>query len=184
MSMTETLDELQALEQEVAAELEAELAAPKITAAEVGGLDDLDDLLSESLSLRNERGAGKSLRQQLERAQSKEERNAIEATLRAWESRHEWETLANCALFHEQICQCGKTHKHFVGMYYHQKHRRDPYTQRWVAAVQNLTGVAEIAISASVPNRTMIERKFTPVCPECAAGLGFDLSKAEEPWKC
>ena len=81
MSMQQTLTKLQSLEQEIQAELDAELMAPKVTATEVQGLDDLDDLLSESLALRNERGAGKSLREQMNRAASKEERLEIEATL-------------------------------------------------------------------------------------------------------
>ena len=184
MSMQQTLTELQSLmEQEIQAELDAELMAPKVTATEVQGLDDLDDLLSESLALRNERGAGKSLREQMNRAASKEERLEIEATLRAWESRHEWETLANCALFHRQVCACGYEHTHFAGMYYHQKHRSDKHAQRWVSAVQNLTGVVELAADAKVPNRTMVEVRNTPICAKCAERMGFDMHNTEEPWK-
>lgn len=182
MSMQQTLDELKAIEAEIADELDAELGLTK-TAAEVSTLDDLDQLLNESVMLRNEKGAGKALRAQMERAQTREEALEIEATLRAWESRHEWETLANCALFHRQICACGAEHTHFAGMYYHQKHRQDRHAQRWVAAVQNLTGTATLAANASVPNRTMIETKHTPMCPACAARSGFDMTKCEEPWK-
>lgn len=180
--MQAVMTELKALEREIADELDAELGLTA-TAKDVKTLDDLDDLLNESLALRNEKGAGKALRAQLDRAKSREEAQEIEAALRGWEARHEWETLANCALFHRQVCACGHEHTHFAGMYYHQKHRRDIHAQRWVAAVQNLTGVVELAADAKVPNRTMMETKHTPVCPACASVMGFDLSKTEEPWK-
>lgn len=182
MTMQQTLTELRAIEAEVTMELDAELGLTA-TAKSVSTLDDLELLLTESLALRNERGAGKSLREQLNRAKTKEEAREIELTLQAWESRHVWETLANCALFHKQVCACGAEHTHFAGMYYHQKHRQDPHSQRWVAAVQNLTGVVEFATLASVPNRTMVEARHTPICPECASRSGFDITRAEEPWK-
>lgn len=178
-----TSEELRALEAEIDAELAIEQAAPAIVAADVKTLDDLDDLLAESMSLREERHAGKSLREKLAKAKDSIERAELELAVRAWEAKYEWETKAECVVFHQQHCACGSVHTHLAGVYFHQKHRTDSHAQRWINSTDNVARALE-AQAGDLPKQSYFEIKRVPVCVDCATSQGYPmLGFPGVPWK-
>lgn len=156
-----------------------------IVASQVKTLDDLDQLLAESIELRDDADSGAMYRKQLAKGgMSKEEKLLIEQKLQEWESRREWETTANVALFRHTTCACGNEHHHFVGLYYRQVHRTLRTGKRLVAAKHQLTDMVRCADSTNIPNETLKETRFTPICEACAFTAGFDVRGAKEvEWK-
>jgi len=100
--------------------------------------------------------------------------------LQEWESRREWETVANVALFRYTTCSCGAWHKHFVGLYYRQVHRTLKTAKRLVAAKQQLNDVVIEAQAALVPNEVLHETRTTAMCCACAQSKGFNLFQSKE----
>ncbi len=144
-------------------------------AAAVKDLDDLDALMAESIALREEDNAGKAYRELLKRGgMSKEDRRDIEAKLQEWESKREWQTLANVALFRVVTCACGQVHTVFGGMYYRQKHRTQITTTRLVAA--KIAANGEAKPDAAPANEVIHEEIAVPMCAVCASAHGFQLS--------
>lgn len=175
--------ELKDLDAEITAELAMEASAPAIVAADVKTLDDLDDLLAESMSLREERHSGKSLREKLAKAKTAEDREELELAVRAWEAKYEWETKAECVVFHQQQCLCGSVHTHLAGVYFHQKHRTDPYAQRWINSTDNIAKALE-AQAGELPKQSYVEVKRVPVCADCAMDQGYPMMLFPGvPWK-
>lgn len=180
--MKTTIDELRALNDEIDAELVVEAAAPAVTADDVKTLDDLDDLLAESMVLKEERHAGKGLRERLAKAKDQAEVQEIELMLRAWEAKYEWETQAECVVFHQQHCTCGSVHTHLAGVYFHQKHRQDKHAQRWINSTDNVAKV--LTDSPDLPKNSYFEVKRVPVCADCAQSQGFPMMVFPGvPWK-
>lgn len=175
--------ELQELNAEIEAELPVEFAAPAIVAAEVKTLGDLDDLLAESMTLREDRNAGKGLREKLARAKDHAEAQETELLLRAWEAKYEWRTKAECVVFHQQQCTCGSVHTHMAGVYFHQTHRSDPHAQRWISASDNIAKALENGHS-DLEKQSYFEAKYVTVCADCAQSQGYPMMLFPGvPWK-
>lgn len=152
-----------------------------ITAKQVSSLDDLDTLLQESIAIRDDADNGALYRKQIAKGgMTKEELAHIEWKLQEWESRREWETVANVALFRQTTCECGAIHEHFVGLYYRQNHRTMKTAKRLVAAKQNLNDVVVTAQLAAVPNEAIHETRHAAMCCYCARMKGFDLTTSKE----
>ena len=176
MNSDEFFDTLAEVEQEAVEQEER-----TIVASEVKDLEDLDSLLKESLEIQSSKSDGERYRQQLKRGgMSKEETALIEQKLQEWESRREWQTVANVALFRNTTCSCGNWHSHFVGLYYRQVHRTLPNTKRLVAAKQNLNDVVVTAEIATIPNEVLHETRETSMCAACAISKGFNIYQSKE----
>ena len=156
-----------------------------IVASQVKTLDDLDLLLAESIELRDDADSGAVYRKQLAKGgMTKEEKLLIEQKLQEWESRREWETVANVALFRHTTCACGAVHNHFVGLYYRQVHRTLKSGKRIVAAKHQLNDMRRCADTDAIPNETLKETRFAAICEACAFAAGFDVRGAKEvEWK-
>lgn len=152
-----------------------------ITAKQVKTIDDLDQLLSESIAIQDDKDNGALYRKQIAKGNlTKEELAYIEFKLQEWESRREWETVANVALFRYTTCECGAWHKHFVGLYYRQNHRTTKTAKRLVAAKQNLNDIIVTAQIATIPNEVLHETRTTAICASCAVSKGFNLYQSKE----
>ena len=171
-TLASNFDDLEELAQE---------SARTITAKQVKTIDDLDQLLSESIAIQDDKDNGALYRKQIAKGGlTKEELAHIEFKLQEWESRREWETVANVALFRYTTCECGAWHKHFVGLYYRQNHRTMKTAKRLVAAKQNLNDVVVTAQLASVPNEVIHETRHAAMCEACAGAKGFNLFQSKE----
>ena len=175
--------ELKALSDEIEAELVMEQATPAIVAADVKTLDDLDDLLAESMSLQDERKSGKSLRDRLAKTRDDAERLEIEQTLRIWEAKYEWSTTAECLVIHRDVCSCGHCHEHFGGVYLEQQHRTDPHAKRWLNSADAIIKAIEGFVQG-LPKRVFMQDRPVPVCQRCAMGQGWNVLQvtAGVPW--
>ena len=155
-----------------------ELLAESVKAPGAGSapLPSLDDLLSESLGSVKETAAAAAARKRLARGGlSQAEREADAQRIREWEAKHEWEDVANVALFRVYECGCGSSYKIFEGMYRRQLHRHLKHgAQRHLAC--------ELA-DAKLPNETAIRTSEVEVCGKCLASKGWDLTNAAE-WEC
>lgn len=167
----------QEAQRELNALLEEAIAAPNDEGDEVaaeqeaGELDDLDQLLEESMAPMRAKQETKAFRDQLARGGlSKAERLAIEAKVREWEARVEWEPQANVALFFEQRCKCGQVSLMFGGLLERQIHRRVKSTQRWVSTTVN---------RLKLPNEIAMQELPTPMCFVCCDGKGYDWGTAK-----
>jgi hypothetical protein len=152
-----------------------------IVASQVKTLDDLDQLLSESIAIRDDADNGALYRKQLAKGgMTKEEKALIEWKLQEWESRREWETVANVALVRFTTCACGADHIHFVGLYYRQVHRTLKTGKRLVAAKQRLNDVVVPAEVATIPNEVLHENRTSTFCPSCLVSKGFNVFQSKE----
>jgi hypothetical protein len=146
-------------EQEAEAEAEAD-----------NGLPDLDDLLKESVTARNDNIAAKAAKDRLKRGgQSTRERLEDLQRLAAWEAAHEWEAKANVAHFGVQVCACGATHSLFFGLMERQTHRHLRTTQRWVKVDTT---------KAALPNEVVYRTSKAAMCQLCCTEKGWSWSTA------
>lgn len=152
-----------------------ELDALLQTQAELLGIeDDLDSLLSESIALRDEAAATKGLREKLKRGGlAAAERAEIEASIRDWEARREWDTIANVAVWEKHECQCGGVNMYFSHVMHKQQHKEQSVI-RYVATDKVLL---------DLPNLVAVQGMTTPMCPGCADREGFDLTKESLQWE-
>lgn len=131
---------------------------------------DLDNLLSESLSLSREAKEAKEARLRRKAGwQTPAEKAEDDARLHRWEMANEWKAVANVGLFHRYTCTCGASHTIFEGIMHRQEHRHMKFSMRWQAAEASL---------AALPTETAVRVTAVPVCSSCAASRGFDLAKA------
>lgn len=143
----------------------------------------LDALLAESMEAVGKDKKAKQARDRLKRKDlGAEEREDLEALVREWEARKEWKTLAHVAVFHHQQCTCGAVHKHFSHMMYHQQHRTDKHAQRWIRATAFADTTTQQELEG-LPNKVAFQHTVVPVCEDCAAEAGFDLSHADVSWE-
>jgi hypothetical protein len=145
-------------------------------------MDELEDLLAESVSLHQESRKGIHLRKELARAKSVEERAALQAKIRSWEDAYEWKSLAHCALVEVTTCACVSVTKTFGGYFYHQVHRTTPNTQRWVRTDDSGQRF-EPSFQNKLKKQVLIKETLVTVCPNCLHDLGFDLTKGEHLWE-
>lgn len=160
-------------------ELARESMAPRITFRDVKTLDDLDDLLQESLEYASDKDAGETLRRQLKKGGiSRQEAQELEFKIQEWELRREWKLLANVAVFHESTCAtCGGVHQHFVGMYYEQEHRTSAIKRLVLARTAPTSDMSPV--KEEVGKRILLQPKVTEICSECATEAGFDWADAQ-----
>lgn len=94
----------------------------------------LEDLLSESMGLKEQHEAERELRKKQARGNlPKAEYDANAALLRKWELKREWEATANVLVFQRQRCgTCGSYHNFFEGKFELHTHRRLANTTRTI----------------------------------------------------
>ncbi len=132
--------------------------------------DDLDALLNESTALVQESRLARAVKDRLKRGgQSARERAEDEARLAAWQAKHEWEAVGNCALFNRFACACGEVRDVFAGLMLHERHRHVRTGFRWRAVE---------ASQANLPNEVAVREHATPICFTCAPTKGWDMAKA------
>jgi hypothetical protein len=156
-------------------ELDALLAESKAAAkkkpapADIG---DLDDLLAESISLRDEEVATKANRERLKRQNlSSDERKEIEAKVREWEARNLWTPVATVAVFDRVTCTCGCYTEAFSHLMHKQTHKSDPTLTRMVITDTTLEGK---------PRMVALQHFDVELCGECGLEKGWDLDNAVE----
>lgn len=142
---------------------------------EIDGLLDLDDLLTESVSLAKQAGAGKGYRKSLQQAvsakASSDEIDLIRAKIAEWEAAQEWNTKGTCILITTQVCACGSKTEMFGGLYLHQTHKTIATAQRWTSLVK---GQKE---PKGLPKHVIRRDVKVPACIQCAKSLhGFDFN--------
>jgi hypothetical protein len=151
---------------------ELEQESPAQPAPEV---DPLEALLAESLKSRDDKLAAKAARDRIKRGGlNSTEKIETEALIREWELRHEWEVVANVALFERQECHCGVNRTVFVTLLSRQVHRHmKDKPQRWTRTDKALT---------ALPNEVKVRVKAVEICDVCAEGKGWNLQQATE-WR-
>lgn len=123
-------------------------------------LDPLDELLAESLAPIKAKMELKNLRAQLARTVSARERLEIEAKVREWEARVEWDSQATVALFTRQACMsCCSVTATFSGLLTRQQHRVQKTSMRWVSTT---------APDGKLPRETAYREQASPMCYLCA----------------
>lgn len=133
-------------------------------------VDVLQALLEESLGPVRAAREVKAAREKLARGGlTKAERLDTEQRIREWEAKVEWRAIANCALFTQQICQCGTQTTVFSGLLERQVHRTKAATQRWIAVTTS---------KLDLENEVAVQDHSVGVCASCASPKGFNLSKA------
>jgi hypothetical protein len=149
---------------------ESKAAAKKKPAA--ADLGELDDLLKESISLRDEEVATKLNRERLKRQNlSSDERREIESKVREWEARNLWNPVATVAVFDRTYCACGCYVQTFSHLMHKQMHKTDPTLSRMVMTDTTLEGK---------PRMVAFQDFEVELCDECAAEKGWDLENAVE----
>lgn len=134
-------------------------------------LTDLDDLLSESIAIRDEATANSSNREKLKRANlGREEREAIEAKVREWESRNVWTPVATVAVFERVTCSCEFYVDAFSHMMQEQRHKTQAATTRFIRTDEVVTGL---------PKKLVYQHAEVEICAECASSKGWEINELE-----
>lgn len=139
---------------------------PKASAPVPVILDELQDLLDESLALKQEEAAIKFLREKQKRGGgTAQERAEDEARIREWEARREWDTKANVAVFEVRECSCGTVETIYSHLMHWQQHK-EKRISRSVRAHQQI---------AALPNMIAKQQVKVDCCSKCAELKGWDL---------
>jgi hypothetical protein len=131
-------------------------------------LDDLDALLDESMQIKAEEAHVKFLRERTKRggltaAQAKED----EARIREWEAKREWEIKANVGVWEVRECSCGaEPETVWVGLMHFRQHREKKISSQ-VRATEQI---------ASLPNMIAKQTVKVDCCKVCAGAKGWDLN--------
>lgn len=160
-SLEQANDEAEAVSREQA---DGEAAGEPLAVDE--GFDELEALLQESLQPVREKQALRANREKLARGGlSANERKEIEAKVREWEARLEWDNEANVALFHRQTCsKCELTWTTFSTLLLRQSHKTKADTQRWIASSVEL---------AALPNEVAFRDQTVGMCWNCCDSRGY-----------
>lgn len=144
-----------------------------VNTANPADLPSLEDLLSESILVSRETSAAKAAKARLAKGNGDlATREADAARVAAWQAAHEWEAVANVALFHQYQCACGKTSTILEGLYRRETHRHLKHgAQRHIACE---------SAKADLPNEAAIRLTEVPTCGECMISKGWDLADAVE----
>jgi hypothetical protein len=135
-------------------------------------LMDLDDLLTESLAIRDEAQATAGMREKLKRSNlSGDERREIEAKVREWEARNLWNPVATVIVFERVICSCGCYYETFSHMMNKQAHKHNRDTTRLIIAD---------TINDKLPKMKAFQVQDVDICTECSTEKGWDLESMEE----
>lgn len=133
-------------------------------------LSSLDDLLSESLAIRDEAQATKAMREKLKRGgMPAAERAEIEAKVREWEARKEWLPVATVAVFEHMSCDCGYFSETFSHVMHKQTHRQKSNLTRYVQAT---------TVLPDLPQLVAKQHHEVSICAECATEKGWNLEQA------
>ena len=137
---------------------------------------DLDDLLAEALAAQAERTAGERYRKALKSpGLTREEAAEIQAKLREWEDRREWNSVAETALTIRTYCAtCRTTTDSFGGFFKRQTHRSKKDLTRWLAIPKPQGGL---------PRERALRRVEEKFCLHCLAARGFGKDVAEVVWE-
>ena len=137
---------------------------------------DLDNLLSEALAAQAERTAGERYRKALKSpGLTREEAAEIQAKLREWEDRREWNSVAETALTIRTYCTtCRTTTDSFGGFFKRQTHRNKKDLTRWLAIPKPQGGL---------PRERALRRVEEKFCLNCLAARGFGKDVAEVVWE-
>ena len=135
-------------------------------------VDELDQLLAESVMIRDEAVATKNLREQLKRKakMTGEERREIESKIREWEARNVWDTKAVVAVFEKVSCDCGFYTEVFSHLMHRQVHKHTPATTRMV--------VTE-TFDDGLPKEVARQISHVFICAECGPDKGWKMDDAE-----
>lgn len=130
--------------------------------------DELADLLSESMAIKEEEAHIKYLRERTKRGGlTAEQAREDEARIREWEAKREWKITANVGVFELHECSCGNTTSTWAGLMHAREHR-----------TMKVTGyVRASAQIASLPNLVAAQIVKVDCCPACASKHGWDLDK-------
>jgi len=131
----------------------------------------LEDLLTESMVDKRRADDVKAARFTLSKGGLPQaDRDHIQATVRSWEAKREWQPQAAVVMFARQQCQsCGQFHTQFLGYFQRQTHRTTK-ADRWIASIK--------------PQDTLLLREskyqdsHAEICEDCAEHLGFDVEES------
>jgi hypothetical protein len=84
-----------------------------------------------------------------------------------WEVEHEWEPISFVANEQVDICSCGSSTSHIIGVYQHQRRRAKHADQRLVV------WAPEQATDPRVPRSVVRIERFVDVCSSCLFDHGF-----------
>lgn len=139
-------------------------------------VDDLDNLLSESLVIRDELREVQAIRERLKRKHSGSGRTPQEvaedeARVREWELRNDWEATANVALFERHRCNgCRRQQTIFRQLMLRQVHRTLADTTRWQQVNETV---------AELPYEIQVQKWESPMCTNCSDAFGFDFKTCD-----
>ena len=157
-------------------EPELSAAAPATPAAPENPFADLDELLHEAMAAQAEKVAGERYRKALKSpGLSREEAAEIQAKLREWEDRREWNSVAETALTIRTSCTtCRTTTDSFGGFFKRQTHRNKNGLTRWLAIPKPQGGL---------PRERALRKVEEKFCLHCLAARGFGKDVAEVVWE-
>lgn len=174
-------------------ELEALLPPePKPQPAAKAVFSELDDLLNDSMAqqvlrdvekeeAKRAKAAVEATRKRLARdpdALSPSEREALRAKILSWEAAHEWTPTTFLYVEEVDLCACGSTDSHFLGLYQIQQSKERAGERRLVLwAPQAMTPECE-----HLPRVRHQVARAVPFCPSCREGKGFALAYDGELW--
>lgn len=135
---------------------------------------DLEALLAESVAAQAEAGAVKAARaRQALGKQSKEEQAADAARIAEWSARHEWQSVAQVAIFETVVCQhCDSATTIFTGLFVKQVGRNNQTSRRWLPPGPGVSFV-------DLPKQTAIRERAVAWCSTCIEEQGFDFLTPE-----
>lgn len=121
---------------------------------------DLDAIISEA---EDKRVSSRSINNKTRRLAaniSDEERLRLVAEVRRHEDLYVWQTQAQVALFHTQVClTCTHKHRFFMGWMTLQQHRNDPNCRRYVR------GRSDLELPARIEEHAQAD---VEICSDCA----------------
>lgn len=137
---------------------------------------DLDELLNEAMAAQAEKVAGERYRKALKSpGLSREEAAEIQAKLREWEDRREWNSVAETALTIRTYCTtCRTATDSFGGFFKRQTHRQKKDLTRWLAIPKPQGGL---------PRERALRRVEEKFCLHCLAARGFGKDVTEVIWE-
>lgn len=157
-ALNDSLDAL--LEERVVEANDEGDAVAEEQAEEPEELDALEALLQESLEPVRAKAELKELRARMARGGlSMRERQEIEAKVREWEARVEWDSQANVALFTRQTCACGTITSVFSGLLMRQRHRVQQNSMRWIMTAE---------VNPRLPKEVAHREMHVPMCYLCS----------------
>lgn len=86
--------------------------------------------------------------------------------IRRWELAKEWTPVANVALFHRYVCNCGFHTTIFEGLMLEQRHKADQHANRWTSQDNE---------TENLPSKTAIRKTGIIMCQRCAGANGYSL---------